>query len=156
VRIATSSDGPLAMELDTKLAEFEALILLNIAPQVRLRESVAAAAAARHASLHVRAEALQALLDGPQPTPFDSPLGAGVTLHAQIDLGGAAPLLVEVGAGVHVEAPAREALVLLRRLAAEALSEGALAEHSAKAARRDLISACESVAALGRLAEGKE
>jgi alkylhydroperoxidase family enzyme len=137
-----------------QLAEFERLIFLNISPQVRLREAASSAALSRHASLHSRAEALQALLDGPQPARFNAALGCGVTLHAAADLSGATPLLVDVGAGTHLELPPLEALLLLRRLAAEARSEASVAEHAAKTARADLISACESVTALARLAAG--
>ena len=139
--------------MDAKNTEFINLIALNIEPQLRLRESAASSARLRHAALHSRAEALAALLSQPQPAPaFESALACGVLLHATADFSGAQPLLVDVGAGFFLELPPASALVTLRRLAAEALSEAALAEHSAKAARADLVSACDSVAALAQLA----
>jgi hypothetical protein len=141
--------------MEAKLAEYEKLIALNIAPQVRLREAQASAARAWHASLHARAEALHALLLRPQPAQLDAAISSAMILHAEVDLSGAAPLLVDVGGGVHLELLPRDALTTLRRLAAEALSESALAEHAAKTARGDLVSACESVDALGRLAAGE-
>ena len=140
------------LQVDVKHAEFINLIALNIAPQLRLRESAATSARSRHASLHSRAETLEALLSQPQPAAFDSALACGVLLHATADFSGAQPLLVDVGAGYFLELPPATALVTLRRLAAEALSEAALAEHSAKTARADLVSACDSVTALAQLA----
>lgn len=138
--------------MEAKHAEFTNLIALNIEPQLRLRESAATSARSRHASLHSRAEALSALLSQPQPAAFDSALDCGVTLHAAADFSGAQPLLVDVGTGLFLELPPGAALVTLRRLAAEALSEASLAEHAVKVARADLVSACESVTALAQLA----
>lgn len=140
--------------LTSRLPAYEALIANQILPLARRRVFLAAAEHARRAELHGRAEAVQALLSAPQPSAFRAPVGAGVLLHAEADLRSGVPLLVDVGAGLHLEMAPMEALAWLRRGAAEAQSDAALADKATRATMADLNQACDAVATLKRLAEG--
>ena len=139
--------------LSSRLPQYEALIAFQIYPLVQQRTAHLAALHARREALHARADVVQALCLQPQPAAFQAPIGAGVLLHAEVDLRTSGPVLVDVGTGLHLEMAPLEALAWLRKGAAEAVSEAAVAERSLRAAVGDLQQACSAVATLTRLAE---
>ena len=134
-----------------KLREYEYLVKTTLAPLQSARVAEAARAGASAASLHARAEALSALCAHPGPSPYRPmvDLGLGVSVAAEVDA--AQPLLVDVGAGVHLAMAPREALLYSRMAAAEARSRHALAEKALHDVSRDLESACEALLMLQRL-----
>jgi hypothetical protein len=150
-----------------QLAAYGFMVKTTLAPLQRARAMEHARAGAAAAALHERAEALAALCaheaaaaaapEAPAApyTPLID-LGLGVCIAGAVE--GGAPLLVDVGAGIHVAMAPREALLHSRRAAAEARSEHALAEKALQDVSRDLASACEALIMLEQLearAKGK-
>jgi hypothetical protein len=153
--------APPPAALTDKLAAYSFMVKTTLAPLQRARGIEHARAAAAAASLHERAEALAALCAheaaaaAPAGAAAAAPytplidLGLGVRIAGAVEAG--APLLVDVGAGVHLAMAPREALVHCRRAAAEARSEAALAEKALQDVSRDLASACEALILLQQL-----
>jgi prefoldin subunit 5 len=136
---------------DLKLSSYESLIANTMAPlqAVRVRELARAQESAT--ALHARAEALSLLFSHVGPTPYRPLVDLGMGLQAAAEVDASQPLLVDVGAGVHVAMEPEEALVYSRMVAAQARSQAALAEKALQDVSADLHSACESLLQLQRL-----
>ena len=151
---AAADERPLtAAELTERLRSYDALLACTLTPLLRAQVASLAAASLRRGAAAERAASVAALLAA------GAAAGGGVT-ETLVDLGGGyhcnarvapdEPLLVDVGCGILLELPPRDALAYARidavRTAGEETRRAALVSRVAE----DLAVACASVKALRR------